>query len=152
MVGSSAESYRLAAALHALFRCEFWSSLPSRFWSVERLCQIEIDTSGAHSLRTIPQSKLWKAPMMNRRMLALMVQDIFWSRLMERMRLKRLEKSSGRSSKSSGKAVSYHESRTVTRPESSPHVSSLSLLLAFTIKTINRMWKSDESSEKPGHR
>ena len=60
---------------------------------------MEIETRGAHSFLTMPQSRLWKANMMKRRMCVLMDQDRELSRLMSRARRKRSEKSEGRALK-----------------------------------------------------
>src|SRR3569833_158092 len=61
LAASSAESYRFADALQAFLRCVVWSSFWSRFASVARLCHIDIDTKGAHSFRTMLQTRLWKS-------------------------------------------------------------------------------------------
>lgn len=60
---SSAASYLFVAARHAFLNCPCCSNFRSRADSEARLCHIEIDTSGAHSLRTRPLSKDWKALM-----------------------------------------------------------------------------------------
>lgn len=99
LVSSSAASYRFAEAFQAFFRCGVALNSCSLFLSLDKLCQMDIETSGAHSLRTMPQSKLWKACMMKRRMCLLMVHDKDGSRLMERIRRNSAEKSDGRSLK-----------------------------------------------------
>ena len=119
LVESSAASNLLMDALQAFLSCGLASRSSSLFFSVDRLCQIPMDTSGAHSFRTMAQSKLWKAYMMNTIRCVRIVQDRELSRVRERTRRKRSENSVGRSLKVS-------------------QVSNLSLRLALTRSTISR--------------
>jgi hypothetical protein len=104
-IASSAASYRFADALQAFLRWGCESSSSSRFFSVDRLCQMEIETKGAHSLRTMAQSRLWKANMTNSKTFVRIVQESESSRVMDRARRNRSAKSAGRSLKRS-RAVS----------------------------------------------
>jgi len=100
-IASSAASYRFADALQAFLRWACESSSSSRFFSVDRLCQMEIETKGAHSLRTMAQSRLWKAKRTNSKTFVRIVQESESSRVMDKARRNRSAKSAGRSLKRS---------------------------------------------------
>ena len=98
-VGSSPASYRFAAALHAFLSIGPFPSMRSLASSLGRLCQIEIETRGAHSFRTKTFSRDWKALIMKERIANREEIASELSMLIERIRWNRLEKSSGLSEK-----------------------------------------------------
>jgi hypothetical protein len=95
LVASSAASYRFAAALQAFLNCGFWSSFCSRFFSLDILCQTEIETNGAHSFLMIPLSSDWKALIMKESRCVRIVRESVVSKIIERIRRNRLENSAG---------------------------------------------------------
>lgn len=74
---------------------------------MDRLCHIDIETRGAHSFRTMAQSRLWNDCIMNERIWVLTKTESDLSRLSDRIRRKSVEKSSGRSSKTSAKLCQH---------------------------------------------
>lgn len=86
---------RFAAALQAFRTRTLWSSFRSRFFSLDKLCHIEIDTKGAHSFLTIPLSNDWNALMMNERRWVLTVADRVVSNVIESIRRNMEENSAG---------------------------------------------------------
>ena len=66
---------------------------------------MEMETSGAHSFRTILQSRFWKAKMTNCRILVRTVHERELSRLIDRVRRNRSENSVGLSANKSGENV-----------------------------------------------
>lgn len=136
---SSPASYRFPAALHAFFSPELLANRRSLASSLDRLCQMDIETSGAHSLRINGFSTDWKALIMKETIDNREEVPSDGSTLIERIRWKRLEKSAGRSEKISDPSSAIQIAPAVQTIHI-PHIGKCSRCLTLTIKASRSTW------------